>query len=326
MGNTVHSGRSTRRFSFRKWLRSHFARTARMLCLIGVLAAAATALTVRALRNDAEEMLLGMGGELMRYYGADRQDVPRTLMLNGEVLKLSVGSTQHELGRVLSDLETECTQQQAGLLKHLKSAGLSRAAKPILREESDRRGVVACINMGKRKIGLDRFGKRLSLFAETGDLAEIGQLNYTYVERGKSQTTFVRIWTEGSFRPLAMFPKNGDAPGIDPPDVPRPPRATRLLSSFEVGQPQSLVLYQSVAKPEKLRASYKKLLEKKGWTALRIRPSEGTPPATAPQAHLLEKNKLMYMLVTGHGQKGGSFANLTQLSHGSADLRNAPES
>ena len=59
-------------------------------------------------------------------------------------------------------------------------------------------------------------------------LGRLGDLRYVYaraLEGGRSHV--VTVWTEGSIRLDRLFPTGGDAPGEDPPALPRPPGLAR---------------------------------------------------------------------------------------------------
>ena len=64
---------------------------------------------------------------------------------------------------------------------------------------------------------------------------------------------------------LGMFPAKGDAPGADPPTLPRPPRSERRLSSWEDGFPQRLYVYESPSSVDELERFYRAALPGGGW-------------------------------------------------------------
>jgi hypothetical protein len=73
-----------------------------------------------------------------------------------------------------------------------------------------------------------------------------------------------------------MFPKAGDAPGVDFPDLPRPPGSRRILSAWEEGQAPAVNIYESsTLKPDQLDKFYRAELPKLGWEAA-IPPSKGS--------------------------------------------------
>jgi hypothetical protein len=97
----------------------------------------------------------------------------------------------------------------------------------------------------------------LSAFATTQDLASLGQLRVTWVLQGTDGATrYVAIASDGKLELPRMFPSDRDAPGVDPPDMPRPPTARRLLSTWQDGASPMLVSYQSDLPLDELERRY----------------------------------------------------------------------
>jgi hypothetical protein len=137
----------------------------------------------------------------------------------------------------------------------------------VLRTESDKEGVVACIDTSG-KLGLQELLGRLQRFQKSGDLADVGELRYALARKVGDKTSVLMAWTEGSMPVLRMFPASGDAPGVDPVDVPRVPGMRRLLSTWENGEPYALALYSAPGQaPGPLAARYRSELTLAGWTS-----------------------------------------------------------
>jgi hypothetical protein len=85
-------------------------------------------------------------------------------------------------------------------------------------------------------------------------------------QRHGDRTSVLFIWSEAAVPLLQMFPKTGDAPGIDPKAVPRPDGSERLLSGVEHGAPYSFTAYRTLAaSPDVLLAWYRESLQARGF-------------------------------------------------------------
>jgi hypothetical protein len=137
-------------------------------------------------------------------------------------------------------------------------------------------GVVSCL---VRAPGSPIGGARevLNNIAEavtTGDLSKLGLLHYVYAEKTSSGLTHViAAWTDGPFNYLRLLPAaNGDTPGTDPANAPRPPRAQRLLSASVDGVPYGVRVYDTPASPSDVMNTYDSGMRPRGW-----QPTYGAP-------------------------------------------------
>lgn len=300
------------------------AKTGRVLLLLGALHGVIFLVTARSVKADVEQMLMGLGAEMMRYGQATRQDAPRTLTLNGQALKLSVGSTKDSLADVLDHYESKCISRDGGLSQQLADAyrksgprlteKQERLLDTTLRQDADDQGFVVCLDAGTGQIDWKRWVNRLSKFLETGNVSEVGQLRYVYAQRDKRSTTFVTLWAEGSLNVWEMFPNAGDAPGFDLPNVPRPNGSRRLLSARESGFAQSINVYgaRGLSGPQ-LFDFYRNELPKQGWQ-LTEDPQMKSRPKHAPRVLLAERDRRMLTIITGTERSGGGFANILNMN------------
>ena len=112
---------------------------------------------------------------------------------------------------------------------------------------------------------------RLADFGKTGRLSSLGQFRYALARRHEGSTTLLLLWTEGDAKLAELFPKTGDAPGRDLPDLPRPKGGQRLLSAFEQGMPFGFVTYHLDGKTGKtVVGGYMALLAASGWNHSRL--------------------------------------------------------
>lgn len=257
------------------------ARVAGVLAFAYALVFAWTAWRARA---DAREALFGIGAEMMRLAGANRHDAPRTLVLNGQRIWLATASTDRGVHEVLDLYEQKCKAHDGSLL--VDREGLPESALRALddtkldttmRFETAERGTVACLDTGSDEQSLEQMAARLRAFASSADLHDVGDLRYAFVERTRGSTHVVTFWTEGSFRFREAFPREGDAPGRDVPNLPRPPGSRRIFSAWEETEPQTMTIYSSATGGKmELKRFYERELPTRGWRVLE--PDESRSP------------------------------------------------
>ncbi|HBQ15936.1 MAG TPA: hypothetical protein DEF51_34005 [Myxococcales bacterium] len=258
-------------------------------------------------RAQMSETFFGLGDQMMYYAEGEAQDAPRTLLLNGQTIRFSSGHVDQPLREVLDVFERRCgavNGQLAGQLEELAAAhpdhdhDLPDDSDPTMREEADGEGYVACLDLGADPVSVDELAARIGRYGQTGDVGEIGDMRYVFGEEyefeGRTRTHFVAMWTNGSFNVANMFPEEGDAPGRDVDDLARPPRATRTLSAWEAGEPQSLAVYWSPGSEVELESHYRRSFAANGWEV--IEPE--TPLSTASDPVLTaEKGPRMVTIV-----------------------------
>lgn len=229
-------------------------------------------LGLRVARATLGERLLGFGSQLSRWQGFRLTTAPRTVSVNGAELNMVVASSSLPLRVALDRIEAVC--DQAGGIDGAKLVPkLLREASPVnqswlkghVRQESEHEGVIACLDTGG-PLALGELTARLHAFAQSGDLNNVGAFRYATARRTGNVTTVLLIWVDGPLPLRVMFPRHGDAPGVDPAAVPRPPGSVRLLSGIEHGAPYSLTAYRTqAATPERLLAWYRPTLRAAGF-------------------------------------------------------------
>lgn len=237
---------------------------------------AAMAVVARQVRAETNEIMMGVGAQMMTYADADVQDAPRTLFVNGQRLAFGSGhSDDHDVGEVLDFFEARCRQRDGRLVDHVRELAQEREiAAPdtsmldgTLREDSARGGYVACFDVGEEREGVEGLLSRLTAFTNSGNLADLGGLRYVYARRtDEGGTHFLVFHTDDRLNIYEMFPATGDAPGIDAEDVPRPAHVRRLLSAYEDGDPHAVSMYTSTIRDAaELQAWYQDELPRAGW-------------------------------------------------------------
>lgn len=173
------------------------------------------------------ELAQSIGEPLLAYAGASQDEGLRTLVINGARLRMRTGSTTDSIDAVLDAHAEPC---RSGTL----------TPDPLVRTRRADQGFIGCI--------VPRAGpllERVRALGETQDFASLGELRFAWAMQSPSGTRYVAIASEGELKLPAMFPADGDAPGIDPLGLPRPPAARRLLTTWQEGQAPMLVSYRS---------------------------------------------------------------------------------
>jgi hypothetical protein len=241
----------------------------------GAVVVALLALLRRPIRAEVDRTLMSVGSQMMRYTGALQQQEPRTVVLNGQRLKMSAGGTDRSVGDVLDFFEARCGSGPASDMEDA-AAALTRgepAGEPApellgtLRGGGEAGGFVACVGGADDASSL---GERAERLIASGDVSALGVMRYVYAERRGERTSFLAIWTEGQFRLFDMMPGSGDAPGDDAPVAGRPPDAERLMSMHEEGQPYSTTIYASSRPLDDLALHYREHLAGIGWKLVNV--------------------------------------------------------
>lgn len=265
---------------------------------------------------QVNETLMGLGAQMMAYEHASHQDAPRELVVNGQTLHLSSGTTSRTTTEVLDFFEGRCADADGDLALSMQrllsdhpDVGGEVPNTPTIRRDDGRVGYVACIDVGRSSIDVSELAQRIGRFGATGNVGEIGDARYVFAEQaersGQVATHFVAMWTEGEFNVDRMFPEGGDAPGNDVDGVSRPPRARRVLQGAERGMPQSMTVYASAESEASLEAFYRRDLARNGWTILPLDMSNR--PANAPATLVAEREQRM-VTVMFQPDRGGTTA------------------
>lgn len=272
----------------------------------------------RRARADVQEIMLGVGAQMMHFDGADHHDAPRALYLNGQQMMLATASTHKTVDEVLDYYEARCRNRDGDFNADIERAVTSQhehipaghddAFDTTLRHNGGRVGFVACLDTGHDHLTMQQLLDRIRDFTQTGDVASVGHLRYAYVDATGQSTHVVTFWTEHHLNVRAMFPRSGDAPGRDVIDVPRPPSSRRFLSAWEDGYAQSITLYaKSSANEAGLRRFYTQTLPHNGWTILdpsRARSQRARPNADVAHVLAAERGDQSIFLVLGEDEEG----------------------
>jgi len=235
----------------------------------------ASALAGRAAYAQAKEAALAFGEQLI---GLD--DLTRgahRIRVNGEGFHRAMVFSKDSLTRVLDRVQADC-ENTPGLLGQVgthatnehprafrKSPWKPNILRGIVRDEEERRGMVACFT-DDRISGLGGLAEAAARFAKTSSLREFGHFRYAFAHRTENgQTLLVLLWADTDLKLSTMFPAVGDAAGDDSPVLPRPKGSRRTLSASVEGQPYGVRLYDTTESPPAIQRFYETWLQKRGW-------------------------------------------------------------
>lgn len=250
--------------------------------------------------------LVELGEHMMVYADARRQDAPRDLVLNGQIIRFSSGTTPHSADEVLDYYEARCAEVDGQLQQqmqdladaHPEAAG-EMPDRPSMRRDDGERGYVTCLDMGPDEVSVTELVDRLGRYGETGDVYELGEIRYVFAEEaeidGQTQTHFVAMWSQGSFNVNRMFPEDGDVPGDDVPGLARPDDSRRVLSGFERGVPHTLTVYETRMDETELATFYRSSLRDAGFELV-SQPDQVLDPAS-PRMFVAEQGERMVTVV-----------------------------
>lgn len=153
----------------------------------------------------------------------------RVLVINGQRLHLSTEVVDLAVEEALEASLADCpTRDELG--GPVSAAG---------------RGYALCVHSTTLASGVEpSLTERLETFRDTLDLADLGRLEYVYAEeREGGRTAMLRLASGEELDIDHLLPQQGDAMGMDPVGIPRPPDGRRILHSFEEGLPYAVTIY-----------------------------------------------------------------------------------
>lgn len=228
----------------------------RVLGLASLMLAGAVGITLHRAEAHLKESLRGLGEQLAAIDGFRQNSAPRDLFINGLELKVVAVSTPLTVKDALDRFQSTChavgnIDVPAALKQKLQdnpavaNAPSAEDSVPagVIRQDAERDGFLACIDIGD-STDAEGLLSRLEEFSKTKNLRSLGQLRYALARRESKTTNLLLMWTEGDSKLGEMFPAQGDAPGSDMRDVPRPKGSRRLISAFEQGMPFGIATYE----------------------------------------------------------------------------------
>lgn len=259
---------------------------ARVALVLLLSAALVVMLSVRATVARADDAMMDLGRHLIALSEAGLGVEQRGVLINGQQLGFRVFTVEQEMATALDFYEAWChgnigslpSQEDVLPLIHASPTAIASEESRswndlVLRSSDEDMGFVACLKHGIARPGRDDLGKRMMKFLASGNLRELGQFHYAAVTQFEDLSRVVAVWTEGDFYPARMFPPAGDAPGLDPRALSRPPTGRRILSAGEVGNDETLAIYIDCEEDlASLKRFYRRDFLRFGW---RVLTSEG---------------------------------------------------
>jgi hypothetical protein len=248
------------------------------LCRVGVFAGigalAAATVSLRAAAARTRESLGEVGRSLLDHGGTLG---PWTaVIVNGGTMYAGGIRVGIDPATVLDRIQAYCHDAGAtddpdwlqATLRETPSDSAQRTGSGglgISREQTDGAGSVVCLRPPGPRGSLRQWLTGLRTFAETGDLAALGNLRYVYARRGDHGTEVAAVWTRGPLNLPEMVMFQGDAPGRDVDRVPRPANSRRILSAEMVGRQYGIHSYECAGPATHELAAYDELLPQLGW-------------------------------------------------------------
>jgi hypothetical protein len=249
-------------------------KVARLSTFCSAVAVVVAALVARSVHAAAAESIYELDRQFARQAGAmDRQSY--RVRLNGQSMMISSHMVDASVHDVLQAADDECRAHSGNLqgdLAKLPGAAMARLTSwvfGVARQEWADQGYVACIQRDG-DTGVAGLGAGLRAFVATGDIARLGTFRYVVVDRaaGTTKTHVLRQWTEGSFELTKMFPAQGDVPGSDLKEAPRPEGSRRVLDASVDGSTFGVRVYDAPEAPAAVLARYEQQLVAQGWTSV----------------------------------------------------------
>jgi hypothetical protein len=284
----------------KKLKRVRWAGVARVAAYLGLVNFGISFLLMRSAYAGAERAIQRLGSQLTKELGSKFLGEPQPVSVNGQLLFFAAKETDLSVKGTLDGFDAHCEAHSGGLREEFaKIPGFEqrKLALPESMRDPGRIGIIrsdaghaseaeaeahlVCIAQPKNGAGIAGLITRVNEFMLTGDAARIGDMRYVAARKLKNgKTQVIAIWTEGTFKIDAMFPDQGDAPGSDAPNFPRPPSAVRSFSAVLPDHPYAVRFYDSSEPRAQVLAFYDRTLTLAGWAT---RPSSMS--ADGPELH-----------------------------------------
>lgn len=234
--------------------------------LVALLLGASLLWGARTGRAAFTEWLLDGGGSMLSLAGAHTAGI-RELRVNGARFRVATVRSTHSVETLADQYAASCRSHSGGMDRgwgHPEAARALGDFAGVLHVTGDGTAMVACLDQGT-KGDAEQFVHRLARFTDTLDLSELGGIRMARLERSGDGTFAVALWSEGPLSLPRMFPTTGDAPGVDPPGVPRPEDSRRVLSAWQSRRAPSIASYYLSMGSEQATAYYTRELSARGF-------------------------------------------------------------
>jgi hypothetical protein len=200
------------------------------------------------------------------------------LNINGQRAETANGFTRHSMGEVLDYFKAQCDQHAEGLVDVFADLDSNLVdMQPVhgapgyatIRGDKPSQGFVFCASTDHELTKQEKLG-RFRKLTTTGDLGSLGAIRYVAVQKVEGGSHVVAAWTHGSFNLYAMFPREGDSPGLDFPAAPRPDDSRRIFAGLIDGASYGANIYEVKGEPDAVFAGVDAKLKAAGWKATPI--------------------------------------------------------
>jgi hypothetical protein len=253
-------------------------------CAFLLLSSAAFFWAEKQAKAFVEERVLKAGrslfeAALLAQVTKDGIDSSHAMTLNGTRLRVqtahlavSSGASQRSfLAEALQNCQTpnQSEQHKPGQ----ENPPPARLTAPYLLREKGSEGVLFCLRP-RHTLSSEEVAAMVRDFAQTGNLSVLGTFHAMYTRVRDDQLAVLSVEILEGFDPGRMFPTDGDAPGSDLTQLPRP-EGRRILSATREGQPR-VAGYLSPEPPKEAISSYARRARRSG-----ARVSSGPPESSA---------------------------------------------
>lgn len=237
------------------------------------------------------EKLLDFAEDMPAYLFDNRQGAPRRkTRMNGNTFYLTAGKTRDAIPDVLDFYAKQYRplsphlKNDAALRKTLGDESKVAAAKVIYRFldcmsegqnyrfEGERFGFLGAFEFKNKEVevGSPEYEEMVSSAVEAGEIGKIGtgRVVIAVSSENSKETLVVNIWTDTDLNLNNFIPdKDGDMPGKDMDDIPRPGGSQRL---FSIGQENSesldsVIIYRSDGSVIAQYSYYRSVMVNHGW-------------------------------------------------------------
>lgn len=269
-------------------LKARLLGTLRVTIYLGIVSLVLLYWSVRSAYAEGERAMRRLGEQLLAELGPAIVGPPQALQINGQTLFLGVTQSPYSVRETLDQFEESCASKADPREQFPMIPGWDPTPDELrkmpsdlqkvlnqdptrfgtIRHESEEQGQISCLAQPKHHRGFMAVMEAAKEFLESGDLSRLGDMRYATARKlDNGETQVIAIWSEGKFPIYSLFPEEGDAPGSDMPNVPRPPGGTRRFSAAAEGQSFGMRIYSSERPPQEVLDFYEGELPKGGWSS-----------------------------------------------------------
>jgi len=221
------------------------------------------------------ETVQDIGQQMLTWYGSKSDELPRRITINGLEFSLVSATSRTQIHQLFETFAQECSRRSGLSLTDAISHRVRSTANDqerdllsgVFRQESETQGIVVCLDTG-RPLQPSELFERLQRYGSERDLSALGSVRAMVARRSESRTQALLIGSVGQMNLSRAFPALGDAPGIEPVLLPRPPHSRRLLDTAEHSASNAVHVYEtSGGSVDAVTTFYKSELPRLGWHA-----------------------------------------------------------